>query len=601
MLALLLASAAALVAFMVVNSRDGSNAADSQAAPTVAPTTAVLIAKASIPINTAITADLLEVRQVLPDQVQPDALTSLDQAVGKWSNIALLPGEQIHAGSVTDDQGTPAGLAYKVPIGKRAISIVFDEVMGTGGLVQPGDHVDVIGYFVVALQAPKRSNAAGESEPAFVVGTEGATMLEQPDKDSDVITELDPDAEISVLGAEGRYFRVQAGDQTGWIDANSIVVKEGAGDPDEGSMKYEDIAESHVATYIVQNIEVLAVSQAVSPEESGVTQPGATVGDSETGTDTGSGTAPAATDSAVARPTARSVTLAVTPEEAQRLLLAAQSTSDKQTDRNIGVRLVVRAPGDTTIADLPPAELGPLPVGNALSGVNQPLFPSDLMITDVEFTQRVVNAGQVLEFKATIKNVSDHTVRGAKTAPPEFTYPEGTAYDTLGFDAELDTYRIGLNLSNAYPTQFPYRWGIGRDLEPGETTTVVGYVQLTDPTVATTYWFGMIHEPEIVTQDGVGVADVTVLTPEKVAVNQAGAAMLADARSGANLVATLKPGQILEVIQARGDWFRVKTGQFEGWIQMSAVDVPSPGSEPAVTGGLDLNRLNPWAKQENGR
>jgi Flp pilus assembly protein CpaB/SH3-like domain-containing protein len=600
-LALLLASAAAAVAFMFVNSRDGSNAATVPGAPTVPPTTAVLVAKANIPLHTTLTADLLEVKQVAMDQKHPGALSSPDQAIGKVSSLAVLQGEQLLDSSVADELTTPDGLAYKVPIGKRAISIVFDEVMGTGGLVQPGDHVDVIGYFIVQLYTPKPAKASDTPETAFAVGPDGGKLLEQPSKDSTVITDLDPDTEVTVLGAQGRYFRVKVGDQIGWLDANSVVVKDSAGDSGDGAVEYQQLPETHVTTYLVQNVEVLAVSQAISPDEAGVGEPGA---------DATVTAEASASDKAVARPTARSVTLAVTPEEAQRLLLAAQTSSDKQMDHNAGIRLVVRAPGDATISHLPPAEIGTMPIGNALDGINQPLFPSELEITDVEFTQRVVNAGQILEFKVTVKNVSDHTIRGAKTAPPEFTYPEGTAYDTLGFTPEADTYRIGLNLSNAYPTQFPYRWGIGRDLAPGETTTVVGSVQLTDPTAATTYWFGVIHEPEIVTQDGVGVADVTVLMPNQVSVKGAGTPLLADATAGSAVVATLAQGQQLMVSQVRDGWFRVKVGQQEGWIQMSAVDIPTPGADAAVssvtgstsaTKKIDFNRFNPWGHEENGR
>jgi Flp pilus assembly protein CpaB/SH3-like domain-containing protein len=611
LLALLLASAAAVVAFMFLNSGDDSNAANVPAAPTAAPTIAVVVAKTNIPINTVLTPDLVEVKQVAADQKQGNALSSPDQAVGKVANVALIQGQQLLDASVTDGPHTPDSLAYKVPIGKRAISIVFDEVMGIGGLVQPGDHVDVIGYFIVTLQAPKREGSSGEPEPAFVVGSGGAELLAEPNKDADVISDLAADTEVTVLGAEGRYFKVQVNGQTGWIDANSIAVNDAAGDPGEGSLKYQDIAQSHVTTYLVQNVEVLAVSQAVSPEESGTQQPNSVTTTGESGNNATTGAEGADQSSEpVARPTAKSVTLAVTPEEAQRLLLAAQTTSDKQTERDAGIRLVVRAPGDATIAKLPPAELGPLPIGNALAGVNQPLFPSDLQITDVEFTQRVVNAGQVLEFKATVKNVSDHTVRGAKTAPPEFTYPEGTAYDTLGFTPEFDTYRIGLNLSNAYPTQFPYRWGIGRDLAPGETTTVFGSVQLTNPTTATTYWLGVIYEPEIVTQDGVGAADVTVLVPEKVSVKAAGTPLLADANTGSAVVATLVQGQQVLVSQARDGWFRVKAGQHEGWIQMSAADIPAPGADAAggnstgsttETVNIGWDQLNPWGHEENGR
>jgi Flp pilus assembly protein CpaB/SH3-like domain-containing protein len=607
MLAFLLAGGAALVAYLILN--DGRNPAAAPA-PTVAPTTDVLVAKTNIPINTRITANMLEVRQVAADLKHSHALSSPNQAVGKYASLALVQGEQLLDTGVADKPSTPDGLAYKIPPGKRAISIVFDEVMGTGGLVQPGDYVDVLGFFIVKLQAPERTSGSSATEPAFIVGSEGAQLLADPQKDANVVSELDPDTEVSVIGAQGRYFQVKVGDEIGWIDANSISVKDDAGDPTEGTLKYKDIAESSVATYIVQNVEVLAVSQAISPDEAGVNDPGAVRTDAQIAADATVTAAANQTDEAVSRPTAKSVTLAVTPDEAQRLLLASQATWDKQKERNIGVRLVVRAPGDTTIYNLPPAQIGPLPIGNALAGVNQPLFPSELVITEVEFTQRVVNAGQVLEFKATVKNVSDHTIRGAKTAPPEFTYPEGKAYDTLGFTADVDTYRIGLNLSNAYPTQFPYRWGIGRDLEPGETTTVVGSVQVSDPTPAMTYWFGVIHEPGIVTQDGVGVAEVTVLTPDQVTVRAAGTPLLADTNTGAAKVATLEQGQRLTVSQVRDGWFRVKAGQQEGWIQIAAVNVPSPAAAPSAgvasgaTAALDRltrNRFNPWAEQETGR
>jgi pilus assembly protein CpaB len=42
-----------------------------------------------------------------------------------------------------------------VPEGMRAVSVAFSEVVGSGGMVAPGDHVDVIGVF--SKPAPKDS------------------------------------------------------------------------------------------------------------------------------------------------------------------------------------------------------------------------------------------------------------------------------------------------------------------------------------------------------------------------------------------------------------------------------------------------------------
>ncbi len=572
-LALMLATASALAAFAYLNARQQSDAAAPPVAPTVVPRVAVLVATQNIPVNTLVTRDMFEVREVPADQKLSHALSSPEDVIGKVTTAAIVTGEQIVESRVSSQPPQPETFAINVPVGKRAIAVQYDEVIGSGALIQPGDRVDVIGFFKVELQAPKQEKGTDTKTqtPAFTVSAGPAKLLAQPDKDARVVTELEQGTELTILGAQGRYFRVQTADgETGWLDAEVIAVNpeaQGSGVPGT----FEKIAESKVALYVVQNVEVLAVAQALSPEDPGIEQrdSGRTQAPSNPAGDPAS-TATAAEQQSkpVARPQAKSATLAVTPEEAQRLLLALQ-TAD-------GIRLALRAPGDTTIASLAPAEVGPLPIGDALSGIRFAQFPSELVITDVEFSQRVVNAGQMIEFKATVKNVSNRTIVSSKAAPPEFTYTEGTAYDTLGFFPETGTYRIGLNVSGAFPTQFPYRWSLGRDLKPGESITVAGSVQLTNPTPATRYWLGVILEPDMVTQDGVGVADVTVLVPNAATVEQAQAQLRSDPSPDAALIETLPQGQELVVKEVRDGWFRVQAGQKEGWIDIGAVRVAPP-------------------------
>jgi Flp pilus assembly protein CpaB len=402
-----------------------------------------------------------------------------------------------------------------VPIGKRAISIVFDEVIGSGALVQPGDHVDVLAFFELSVKDFSLQDNAGQSSQ----DTSGGDNQSQDSYD------------------------------------------------------YKQYA----STYVVQDVEVLAVSQALSPDELGVD------GQASVPTPTPDASAtetadPEATVAPVARPGAKSVTLAVTPEQAQRLFLASQTVKNEKGS----LRLAMRAPGDTTTADLRPAQLGNIPLGDLLGDVDQPMVPNELVIVSAVFKERILPSGGLLEFTATVKNVSDHTIKSGKDAPPEYAYTQGIAYDALGFFPEKGTYRIGLNVAGAYPNQFPYRWGLGRDLEPGESIEVVGSVRLTEPTPDTRYWLGIIQESNVVTQDGVNVADITVVQSENGTVAPETAIMRATANDTSGIVLELKQGDELNIVRAQGAWFQVRFGQKEGWIRADALNVPPLGGEPAV-------------------
>jgi hypothetical protein len=279
----------------------------------------------------------------------------------------------------------------------------------------------------------------------------------------------------------------------------------------------------------------------------------------------------------VARPEAKSVTLAVDPEQAQRLLLAAETGKNGTGS----LRLSLRTPGDTTIYDLPPAQFGNILIINPLGNLNQPMLPSDLVITNAEFKRRILSSGEVLEFKVTVKNVSaKRTIKTDKSVPGEFTYTEGEAYDTLGFFGKSGTYRIGLNVSGAYPTKFPYRWGLGHDLKPGESVDIVGSVKVTETTPDTRYWFGVIREPDVVSQDGVSVTDITVLPASAAEVTADTASLRADPNAQSPVSRDLKKGDYLTVLETQGNWFRVQGPDGnEGWIEITAVQVVPPAPE----------------------
>jgi pilus assembly protein CpaB len=108
--------------------------------------TQVVVAKQAILHRTLITADMLELKSVSADAVIGGAYTSVTDVVGKTTRFPLDANQQISTTAVYDKDNvtTGVGLAEYVPTGKRAVSISSSQVIAAGGLVLPGDYVDVV-------------------------------------------------------------------------------------------------------------------------------------------------------------------------------------------------------------------------------------------------------------------------------------------------------------------------------------------------------------------------------------------------------------------------------------------------------------------------
>lgn len=152
-LALALGVAAAAGVYMYVNSVQQTAQQSAQRSVQQANTAAVarskvVVAKATLPAQAALTADNVEVKDVPNDAVQPNAATSLSDVQGKALTVPVALGQQILTPFLANpDQPDVKKFADLVPVGKRAMSVTFTELNTAGGLVSPGDFVDVIGVF----------------------------------------------------------------------------------------------------------------------------------------------------------------------------------------------------------------------------------------------------------------------------------------------------------------------------------------------------------------------------------------------------------------------------------------------------------------------
>jgi pilus assembly protein CpaB len=138
-LGVLLATIAAVVAFVAVRNADSGTGGDN---------VAVVQTKEAIPADTRITSDMLEVKFVSSDEAEAGAFTSRSQLIDRVVTEDVAAGAQVLTSDVSDVAGD--GLTFRVEPGMRGVSVGVQEVVTAGGNVKPGDHVDVIGIFTVA-------------------------------------------------------------------------------------------------------------------------------------------------------------------------------------------------------------------------------------------------------------------------------------------------------------------------------------------------------------------------------------------------------------------------------------------------------------------
>ena len=118
------------------------NSLDKPAMATI-PHSEVVVAVNTIPAHTRITAEMLSAKSIPSDAIHPEAIISLNDAVGGISRTEIIKDEQVLASRVfTDDRR--ATLSYRVPEGMRAISIPVGEVTGVSGYISPGDSIDIL-------------------------------------------------------------------------------------------------------------------------------------------------------------------------------------------------------------------------------------------------------------------------------------------------------------------------------------------------------------------------------------------------------------------------------------------------------------------------
>ncbi len=132
----------------------------------------VVVAKTYIPARTAITQDMLDVKLLPPDAVSPLAFTNVQTAVGQVTRFPLTVDEQVLSSKVVNAQaGVSRSLSFVVPEGKRGFAINASDVQNAGGLVLPGDYVDIILLSDVDYLSNPSDPSSSQTASAYVAQT----------------------------------------------------------------------------------------------------------------------------------------------------------------------------------------------------------------------------------------------------------------------------------------------------------------------------------------------------------------------------------------------------------------------------------------------
>lgn len=144
--AVVFAAIAALLLFVALQSGGGGDSSSSTSSGVVL--TEVVVASRDIEANTLISAEMLELRSVPPDQALAGSFESVDLAIGLPARFPVQQGEQLTAAKVAVDKIIDENdLALVIENGMRAFALEISEVTAVGGLLLPRNFVDVIAVF----------------------------------------------------------------------------------------------------------------------------------------------------------------------------------------------------------------------------------------------------------------------------------------------------------------------------------------------------------------------------------------------------------------------------------------------------------------------
>jgi pilus assembly protein CpaB len=119
------------------------------------PMASVVVARTDLAAGTVLSPALVAVRRLPAPDVPPGAFAAPSQVSGAVAKEAVFAGEPLVAGMLYPSLAASA-LPDQLPQGMRALDLAVSSVSGVGGLLVPGDRVDL----VATLPSPRGGTEA---------------------------------------------------------------------------------------------------------------------------------------------------------------------------------------------------------------------------------------------------------------------------------------------------------------------------------------------------------------------------------------------------------------------------------------------------------
>jgi pilus assembly protein CpaB len=125
--------------------------------------TAVVVAKGDLRVGTSISESSVTIKRVHPGDIPAGSATRVSDILGRYVSWPILDGQFIPVRALARDRASLIAGGLSVPPGFRALSLAVTATDAAGGVLRPGDLVDVLA--VTKSQAPGASPA-----PATTLG-----------------------------------------------------------------------------------------------------------------------------------------------------------------------------------------------------------------------------------------------------------------------------------------------------------------------------------------------------------------------------------------------------------------------------------------------
>jgi hypothetical protein len=151
---------------------------------------------------------------------------------------------------------------------------------------------------------------------------------------------------------------------------------------------------------------------------------------------------------------------------------------------------------------------------------SQPLTVQDSGVPDASIISVSIGPLQIIRgsevcLDALVRDTGQTTLR-TQGPDPGYVYHSFDDYasiDNHQFAEHAGLWRVGMNWSGSTDTSFatyPYRWGFGHDLQPGDEVTVHGCVTVANEQDQLVYFAGLVQENVAIHSAGAGLVRVSI-------------------------------------------------------------------------------------------